>query len=97
MDLLCRSLRSTVMVIEDAHWADEATLDVIMYLGRRIARTEGLLLVTYRSGEVDYDHPLRKVFGEFEMTAFRCRVARATTPEITWQGSPRDKLRSSNC
>lgn len=64
MDLLSRSLRPTVMVIEDTHWADEATLDVIKYLGRRIVRTKGLLLVTYRSGEVDYDHPLRNVFGE---------------------------------
>ena len=65
-DLLSRSLRPTVMVIEDAHWADEATLDAIAYLGRRIVRTNGLLLVTYRTGEVDYDHPLRKVFGGLE-------------------------------
>ena len=64
LDLLSRSLRPTVLVIEDTHWADEATLDAIKYLGRRIARTNGLLLLTYRTGEVDYDHPLRKVFGE---------------------------------
>ncbi|NND02263.1 MAG: AAA family ATPase [Acidimicrobiia bacterium] len=64
LDLLSRGLRSTVLVIEDTHWADEATLDVIKYLGRRIARTSGLLLLTYRDGEVDYDHPLRQVIGE---------------------------------
>jgi ATP/maltotriose-dependent transcriptional regulator MalT len=64
LDLLSRGLRSTVLVIEDTHWADEATLDVIKYLGRRIARTNGLLLLTYRDGEVDYDHPLRQVIGE---------------------------------
>jgi DNA-binding CsgD family transcriptional regulator/MoxR-like ATPase len=64
LDLLARGLRSTVLVIEDTHWADEATLDVIKYLGRRIARTSGLLLLTYRDGEVDYDHPLRQVIGE---------------------------------
>ena len=58
LDLLSRGLRSTVLVIEDTHWADEATLDVIKYLGRRIARTSGLLLLTYRDGEVDYDHPI---------------------------------------
>ena len=52
------------MVIEDTHWAGEATLDVIKYLGRRIARTNGLLVLTYRDGEVDYDHPLRQVIGE---------------------------------
>ena len=64
LDLLSRGLRPTVLVIEDTHWADEASLDVIKYLGRRIARSSGLLLLTYRDGEVDYDHPLRQVIGE---------------------------------
>ena len=64
LDLLSRTLRSTVLVIEDTHWADAATLDVIKYLGRRIAQTRGLVLLTYRDGEVDYDHPLRQVIGE---------------------------------
>ena len=35
LDLLSRSLRPTVLVVEDTHWADEATLDVIRYLGTR--------------------------------------------------------------
>ncbi len=64
LDLLSRRLRPTLLVVEDTHWADEATLDVIKYLGRRIARTNGLLLLTYRDGEVDYGHPLRQVIGE---------------------------------
>ncbi len=64
MDLLSRSLRANVVVIEDTHWADEATLDAIKYLGRRIGRTNGLLVLTYRTGEVDYDHPLRAVIGD---------------------------------
>ena len=64
MDLLSRSLRPSVLVIEDTQWADEATLDAVRYLGRRIARTNGLLLLTYRDGVVDYDHPLRGVIGE---------------------------------
>ena len=64
MDLLSRSLRPSILVIEDTQWADEATLDAIKYLGRRIARTNGLLLLTYRDGEVDHDHPLRGVIGD---------------------------------
>jgi DNA-binding CsgD family transcriptional regulator len=64
LDLLSRSTRPTIIVIEDTHWADEATLDAIRYLGRRIARTNGLLVLTYRDGEVDYDHPLRAVIGD---------------------------------
>ncbi len=46
LDLLARSLRPNIMVIEDTQWADEATFDAIKYLGRRIARTNGLLLLT---------------------------------------------------
>ena len=64
LDLLARTLRPTVLVIEDTHWADEATLDAIKYLGRRITRTNAVLLLTYRDGEVDYDHPLRQVIGD---------------------------------
>ena len=64
LDFLSGSLRPGIMVIEDTQWADEATLDAIKYLGRRIATTKGLLLLTYRDGEVDYDHPLRGVIGD---------------------------------
>ena len=54
----------TVLILEDTHWADEATLDAIRYVGRRIARTTGVLLLTYRDGDVDADHPLRGVIGD---------------------------------
>lgn len=64
LDLLSRSLRPNVLVIEDTQWADEATLDAIRYIGRRIGRTHGLLLLTYRDGEVDFEHPLRGVIGD---------------------------------
>ncbi|MEO6124150.1 MAG: AAA family ATPase [Ilumatobacteraceae bacterium] len=61
--LLSRPVRPTVLVLEDTQWADEATLDLITFLGRRIGRTNGLLLLTYRDVEVDTDHPLRRVIG----------------------------------
>jgi DNA-binding CsgD family transcriptional regulator len=64
MELLSRRLRPNVMVIEDVQWAGEATLDVIAYVGRRIRRTTGLLVLTYRDGEVDASHPLRSVIGQ---------------------------------
>src|SRR5680860_399872 len=64
LDLLSRTLRPTVVVLEDTQWADEATLDLIRFLGRRIARANGLLILTYRDVEVDADHPLRRVIGE---------------------------------
>src|SRR5215470_742878 len=54
----------TVVVIEDVHWADESTLDLLGFLGRRLSRVRGLLLVSYRDDEVGYDHPLRMVLGD---------------------------------
>ena len=53
----------TVVVLEDLHWADEATLDVLRLLGRRVAARNAFVLVTYRDDEVDSRHPLRVVFG----------------------------------
>ncbi len=63
LDLLARKLRPTVLILEDTQWADEATLDVIKYVGRRTSKTDGMLILTYRDGVVDYDHPLRAVIG----------------------------------
>jgi DNA-binding CsgD family transcriptional regulator/tetratricopeptide (TPR) repeat protein len=54
-------LRATALVLEDVHWADEATLDVVRYVGRRIERLPALLVLTYRDDAVDADHPLHGV------------------------------------
>jgi DNA-binding CsgD family transcriptional regulator/tetratricopeptide (TPR) repeat protein len=54
----------TLVVFEDLHWADEATLDLLKYLGRRINRTHSMLAVTFRDDEVDPRHPLRLVIGD---------------------------------
>ena len=61
LDALGRDARC--VVFEDLHWADEATLDLLAYLGRRIERTCTLLLVTYRDDEIGPTHPLRRVLG----------------------------------
>jgi DNA-binding CsgD family transcriptional regulator/tetratricopeptide (TPR) repeat protein len=65
---LMRELRMrapTILVIEDLHWADEATLDVLKLLVRRIEGVRALVLASYRDEELDRDHPLRLVLGEF--------------------------------
>ena len=61
LDALGRDARC--VVFEDLHWADEATLDLLAYLGRRIERTCTLLLITYRDDEIGPAHPLRRVLG----------------------------------
>src|SRR5579872_5931433 len=50
--------RPTVVAIDDAHWADLATLDCVQYLTGRIAPTSLLLIVSYRSDELHRRHPL---------------------------------------
>src|SRR5262245_31273025 len=50
--------RPTVLVLEDVHWADDATLDAITVLGRRIASMPALLVVTFRGGEAPPGHRL---------------------------------------
>lgn len=57
---LQRSASPTMVVIEDAHWADDATLDLLRFLGRRIDRVACLLLVSYRDDELAPAHPLRR-------------------------------------
>jgi len=54
----------TVAVIEDVHWADEATIDLLSFAGRRLGRIRALLLATYRDDELAADHPLRVVLGD---------------------------------
>jgi DNA-binding CsgD family transcriptional regulator/tetratricopeptide (TPR) repeat protein len=54
----------SLVVLEDLHWADEATLDFVRFLGRRIQRTRCLLVGTYRDDELDPTHLLRSVLGE---------------------------------
>jgi ATP/maltotriose-dependent transcriptional regulator MalT len=58
LDQLDNPLRPTALVLEDVHWADEATLDVIRYVGRRIERRPALLVLSYRDDDLDDDHPL---------------------------------------
>ncbi|HTU08220.1 MAG TPA: AAA family ATPase, partial [Trebonia sp.] len=52
-----------VLVIEDVHWADEATVDMIWFLGRRIKSAPALLIASYRDEGLPADHPLRVVLG----------------------------------
>jgi hypothetical protein len=59
-----RAIAPSALIIEDLHWADEATLDVVRLLARH-AEDAGLLLVlSYRSDQLHRDHPLRIVLGE---------------------------------
>ena len=62
--LLSDGAAPSVLIIEDVHWADTATLDLVRVLARRIARVRALILITYRDEEVDVRSPMRSVLGD---------------------------------
>ena len=55
---------TTLLIGEDAHWSDGASLDLVRFLGRRIGELRALFVVTYRNDEIGPNHPLRLVLGD---------------------------------
>jgi DNA-binding CsgD family transcriptional regulator/tetratricopeptide (TPR) repeat protein len=53
-----------VLIVEDLHWADRSTLDLISYLARELEGTRVLLIGTYRTDEMRRSHPLRPMLAE---------------------------------
>jgi tetratricopeptide (TPR) repeat protein len=68
---------ATVLVVEDVHWADEATLDLLRFLARRLGPSAVLVVVTYRDDEVGPLHPVRLLAGDLASPALvrRLRLA----------------------
>lgn len=60
-----------VLILEDLHWADEATLDVIKYMARRPS-ADLLLVLTHRDDELTLHHPLRSLLAVLA----NCRIVR---------------------
>ena len=61
---------TTILIFEDIHWADEATLDFIKFLARRITMVHCLFILTYRDNEIHTRHPLRMVLGQLNPGSF---------------------------
>ncbi|MBG0567031.1 ATP-binding protein [Actinoplanes aureus] len=56
-----RRREHTVVIFEDVHWADPATLDLLTFLGRRLDRVPVLVVLTYRDDELGAGHALHTV------------------------------------
>ncbi|HVO46250.1 MAG TPA: AAA family ATPase [Steroidobacteraceae bacterium] len=69
----------TLVVFEDMHWADEATLDLLKFLGRRIHTTRSMIAVSFRDDEVNSKHPLRGVIGDLP----RANMARVSITPLS--------------
>ena len=66
--------KPTLLVLEDLHWADESTLDLLRLLGRRVEGLGALVVATYRDDELGTAHPFRIVLGDLESTTASLRL-----------------------
>jgi DNA-binding CsgD family transcriptional regulator len=85
-DLVLDRLREgdlAVLVVEDLHWADEATLDLVRFLSRRLHDLRALLLLTYRDEALGTDPMLRAALGD--LGTFR-GTRRIALPPLSQEG-----------
>jgi DNA-binding CsgD family transcriptional regulator/tetratricopeptide (TPR) repeat protein len=87
-------LRPVLMVVEDLHWADDATLDFLRYVGRRVGETNALVMCTFRDDELALHQPLRTVIGQLSPmdSTHRLQVNPLSTQAVATlaQGHPVD-------
>lgn len=73
-----------VLVIEDMHWADQSTMDLLAFLIRNQWSLDGVLIVaTYRSDDLHRTHPLRPLLAELDRIDWLSRMdlGRLSRPE----------------
>jgi ATP/maltotriose-dependent transcriptional regulator MalT len=80
----------TVLVLEDVHWADEATLDVLTMLAARIGSAPALVLASYRDDELDRAEQLRFVLGELVRRPGRIRLEPLSAAAVAELAAPHD-------
>ncbi|MFB9253258.1 helix-turn-helix transcriptional regulator [Sphaerisporangium melleum] len=72
--------RPVILTIEDIHWADRSTRDLIAFLSRNLRAAPVLIIMTYRSDELHRQHPLRPVLAELSRLE---GVARVELPRLS--------------
>ena len=88
--------RPTLLILEDVHWADEATLELVRFLGRRLDGMPLLVLATFRDDEVGPGDPLTRLLGDLATVPYVDRMhlptltADAVARLVTQAGSPLD-------
>ena len=79
-----------VLLVEDLHWVDDATVDVLAYLARRLEGLPAVLVLTYRDDSVPAEHPARRLLGALAgcrwpgCRSSRCPPARSSS----WPPTP---------
>src|SRR6185503_16891446 len=68
------TVQPLVIVLEDLHWADRGTLDLLLHVSRNLTGARLLIVGTYRDVEVDRSHPLSGVLADLRRSANFSRV-----------------------
>lgn len=80
---------TTILVFEDVHWADHATLDFLKFIGRRVSMLRTLLVMSFRSDEISSEHPLTHVLGELPPSCTKRIELSVLTPDgVSALGAP---------
>jgi len=70
-----------ILVVEDTHWSDRSTRDLLAFLiGNQHVLADVLIVITFRSDELDRRHPLRPVLAELDRLGW---VLRLDLPRLT--------------
>ena len=88
-----RSHPPCIVILEDLHWADDATLDVIRLLARKVESAPVLAVGTYRDDQIDRAHPLRVLIGDIATSPAVARLSPQPTVGTRGRG-PRIPVRS---
>ena len=77
----------TVLIIEDVHWADRSSRDLIAFLSRNLRIPQVLMVMTYRSDDLHRQHPLRPVLAELGRVngVLRLDLPRLSRDEVAQQ------------
>lgn len=65
----------SVLVIDDLHWADQAVVDLLRFVLRRVRRTHSLVIGTVRDDEIGISHPMRSLLGDVARSTSATAVA----------------------
>ncbi|MEV0529692.1 AAA family ATPase [Streptomyces sp. NPDC050439] len=79
--------RTLVVALEDLHWADRSTRELLSYLLRALTDSRLLIVATYRTDDLHRRHPLRPALAEYERlrTVTRLELPRFERPEVRRQ------------
>ncbi|ASY63240.1 transcriptional regulatory [Sinorhizobium sojae CCBAU 05684] len=81
LNALQRAGDTVVLIFEDVHWADNATLDLVKYLGRRISLLPAVLVLSLRTDEIGAEHPLTHVLGDLPSASVTRITLEPLSPE----------------